>query len=219
MAEVAGTSSTSTSSSSQVASTSLMGNYELFLSLLTTQIQNQDPLDPLDSAEYTNQLVQYSAVEQSIQTNAYLENMVAAMESSQASSYVSYLGAQVSASGNTTMLEDGSAAWSYSLSEGANGTVEVRNSAGAVVYSSDITLEKGGGTFTWDGVSDSGGSSPEGAYTVSFDVKDASGNAEPVATEISGVVDEVDLSSGAAFLKIGDIKIPVSAVQNVSRSG
>ncbi|WP_417686589.1 flagellar hook assembly protein FlgD [Roseibium sp.] len=219
MVEVTSTSSASSKSASQVASTSLIGNYDLFLSLLTTQIQNQDPLDPLDSAEYTNQLVQYSAVEQSIQTNAYLEELVAAMESSQASSYVSYLGSKVTASGATAMLSDGEAAWSYSIAEEASGTVEITNSSGAVVYSGDVTLAKGSGTYTWDGVGESGAASPEGAYTVKFKLTDNSGNTESVTTKVSGVVDQVDLSTGSAFLRVGDVKIPVSSVTSVTSVG
>jgi flagellar basal-body rod modification protein FlgD len=71
-----GAAQSSSQSSTQASEAGLSANYELFLSMLTTQIQNQDPLDPLDSAEYTNQLVQYSNVEQSIQTNKNLEEMI-----------------------------------------------------------------------------------------------------------------------------------------------
>ncbi len=215
MTEVASTTS-STSSGTTAASQALSGNYELFLSLLTTQVQNQDPLDPLDSAEYTNQLVQYSSVEQAIQTNQYLEDMLAALSSNQASSYVNYLGAQVTAAGDTTMLESGNASWSYSLSEAASGTVEVRNSSGTLVFSEDVELAGGSGTYRWDGTGTSGSSQAEGAYTISFDLNDAAGNAEPVQTEITGVVDEVDLSTGEPYLQIGPVRVPVSAVQSVS---
>ncbi len=203
-------------SKSSAASNALMGNYDLFLSILTTQVQNQDPLNPMDSSEYTTQLVQYSSVEQSIQTNKYLEQLVAAMETNQASSYVSYLGSTVTAVGTTTMLADGKAAWSYSIPEDASGTVEIRNSGGALVYSGEVSLDKGTGTYEWDGVGDSGTNSPDGAYTISFDLQTSSDNAVLLKTEISGVVDEVDLSTPTPYLKIGDNRIPVSAVQSVS---
>ncbi|MBD8891335.1 flagellar hook assembly protein FlgD [Roseibium litorale] len=217
MSTVSGTSASSGSKSS-VASNALSGNYELFLTLLTTQIQNQDPLDPLDSAEYTNQLVQYSSVEQSIQTNQYLETLVSAMESSRASSYVSYLGAEVTASGSTTMLEDSVASWDYSIQDDAEGTVEIRNASGALIFSDDLNLAKGSNTYYWDGISNSGTNSDDGAYTITFKMKDKQGQSEPVSTEISGVVDEVDLSSGDAILKIGTLRVPVSSVLTVSRA-
>ena len=104
--------------------TGLSNNYELFLSMLTTQIQNQDPLDPTDSSKYTEQLVQYSSVEQQIRTNDQLSDLLQVMASSTASSYVSYLGTNVVASGNTTELKSGEASWTYDAGEGGKARVD-----------------------------------------------------------------------------------------------
>ena len=202
-------------SKSSAASDALLGNYDLFLSILTTQVQNQDPLNPMDSSEYTTQLVQYSSVEQSIQTNKYLEELVSSMAANQASSYVNYLGSTVTASGSTTMLEDGNANWAYNLPEDASGTVTIKNSNGGTVYEGEVSLSKGNGTYSWDGVGSSG-NSPDGAYTISFDLKNTSGNSVLAKTEVSGKVDEVDLSGETPYLKVGNVSIPVSSVQSVS---
>lgn len=213
-----GTSSVTQSASaatSQAKEAGLSANYELFISMLTTQIQNQDPLDPLDSAEYTNQLVQYSSVEQSIQTNQKLEEMISLLSGNQASAYVNYIGTEVSAAGGTAMLDGGQAKWEYDVLEDAEGTVEILNEYGKVVYSGDIKLDAGGGTFTWDGKTSEGGTAPKGAYTIQLDVKDAGGIAEPVSIEVSGVVDEVDISGTKPFLRIGEISVPISAVKSV----
>lgn len=203
------------SSKSSAASDALLGNYDLFLSILTTQVQNQDPLNPMDSSEYTSQLVQYSSVEQSIQTNKYLEQLVSSMAANQASSYVNYLGSTVTAAGSTAMLEDGNANWSYRVPEDASGTVTIKNSSGATVYSGDVSFSKGSGTYSWDGVGSSG-TSPDGAYTISFDLKNTSGNSVLAKTEVSGKVDEVDLSGDTPYLKVGNVSIPVTSVQSVS---
>ncbi|MEJ8472732.1 flagellar hook assembly protein FlgD [Roseibium algae] len=205
-------------SSTTASTTGLTDNYELFLSLLTTQIQNQDPLDPLDSAEYTNQLVQYSSVEQSIQTNKYLEQMVAMNQSNQAYAYVNYLGSEVSAIGSTTTLSNGSATWDYTADEASSGTVEIRNTAGAVVYAGAVELDAGSGSYTWDGQTDSGVDAPEGAYTVAFNVQDGTGNTESISTDITGTVDTVDFTGGVAFLNIGDVRVPIGAVKSVTRA-
>ena len=215
MTSVGSSTSASNSSASSAASDALLGNYDLFLSILTTQVQNQDPLNPMDSSEYTTQLVQYSSVEQSIQTNKYLEELVASMEANQASNYVSYLGSTVTAVGTTTMLADGKATWSYSIPEDASGTVTIKDSSGGTVYTGDVSLSKGKGTYEWDGVGKSG-NAPDGAYTISFDLQTSSDNSVLLKTEVSGVVDEVDLSTATPYLKIGDVRIPVSAVQSVS---
>ncbi|MCV0423913.1 MAG: flagellar hook assembly protein FlgD [Roseibium sp.] len=206
-----------TTTNSSTGQAGLMANYDLFLSILTTQIQNQDPLDPMDSGEYTSQLVQYSNVEQSIQQNRNLESIIASLASSQSLSFVSYIGNEVTADASTTTLSGGQATWNYDVSEAATGTVEVRNSSGAVVYSGDVELEAGSGTFNWNGQTDSGGEAPDGLYTISFDVKDANSRAETVRTELTGIVESVDMSKSEAILKVGNQEIPVSSVIAVSR--
>jgi flagellar basal-body rod modification protein FlgD len=208
-------SSTEASTSSAAGSQAgLIADYELFLSILTTQIQNQDPLDPLDSAEYTNQLVQYSNVEQAIKQNQNLEDIMATLQTSQSLGYVSYIGNEVTADASTTRLTGSDASWAYDISEDATGSFEIRNASGAIVYSGDIELDAGSGTFNWDGRTDTGQQAVDGLYTISFDVKDASSRAETVRTTVSGIVDSVDWSSGEAILMVGDQEFPVSSVQS-----
>lgn len=217
MTTISSTTTTAAQSDSGTSQSGLMANYELFLSILTTQIQNQDPLDPMDSAEYTNQLVQYSNVEQSIQQNQNLESIIASLESSQSLSYVSYIGNEITADGSTTTLSGSQASWAYDISEAATGSYEIRNSSGDVVYSSEVDLAAGSGTFTWDGRTDEGGAAADGLYTISFDMKDADSRPETVRTSFKGVVDSVDWSSGEAILNVDGAEIPVTSVQSVSR--
>jgi flagellar basal-body rod modification protein FlgD len=216
MTTVSSSTAASAQSNSATSQSGLMANYELFLSILTTQIQNQDPLDPMDSAEYTNQLVQYSNVEQSIQQNKSLESIIATLESNQSMSYVSYIGNEVTADASTTTLSGSQASWAYDINEDATGTFEIRNSSGAVVYSGDADLSAGSGTFNWNGQTDTGGQAVDGLYTIAFDVKDASSRPETVTTSVKGIVDSVDWSSGEAILKVGGSEIPVSSVTSVS---
>jgi flagellar basal-body rod modification protein FlgD len=217
MTTVSPASSASSPSSASTSQAGLIADYELFLSILTTQIQNQDPLDPLDSAEYTNQLVQYSSVEQAIKQNQNLEEIIASLTSNQSLGYVSYIGNEVTADASTTTLSGSKASWSYSLDEDATGEFEIRNSAGSIVYSGEIELAAGDGTFYWGGETDSGQQAVDGLYTISFNMKDASSRPETVRTTVSGVVDSVDWSSGEAVLKVGSQEFPVSSVVSVSR--
>ena len=217
MTTINSTSAAASGSSAAGSQAGLIADYELFLSILTTQIQNQDPLDPLDSAEYTTQLVQYSNVEQSIKQNQNLEDIIATLQSNQSLSYVSYIGNEVTADASTTTLSGSQASWTYNISEDATGTFEIRNASGAVVYSDEVEFEAGSGTFNWDGRTDTGQQAVDGLYTISFDVKDASSRPETVRTTISGIVDSVDWSSGEAVLKVGSQEFPVSAVQAVAR--
>ncbi|MET1412006.1 flagellar hook capping FlgD N-terminal domain-containing protein [Roseibium sp. HPY-6] len=216
MNTVSSSTSATAQSSSSASQSGLIANYELFLSILTTQIQNQDPLDPMDSAEYTNQLVQYSNVEQSIQQNQNLEQIIASLNSNMSMSYVGYIGNEVTADASTTTLSGSQASWNYELSDSATGTYEIRNSSGALVYTGEANLKAGSGTITWNGQLTAGGEAPDGLYTISFDVKDASSSRETVRTETKGLVDSVDLSGSEVILNVGGQKFPVSSVTSVS---
>ena len=211
-----GTSGGATTTSSSLAA--LSNNYELFLSILTTQIQNQDPLNPMESAQYTEQLVQYSSVEQQIKTNDQLGDLLSVMAATTASGYVSYLGTHVTAAGNTTSLKDGEAEWTYDTPESGKARVEVRNNLGAVVFSEDAELSYGRNTYSWDGRTTAGSTAPEGEYTISIARYDANNRPTvPVATEISGTVDGIEFTSSGAVLKIGGVYVSAGAVLSVNR--
>ncbi|QFT30714.1 flagellar hook capping FlgD N-terminal domain-containing protein [Roseibium porphyridii] len=217
MTVISSATSTAAESASTTSQNGLMANYELFLSILTTQIQNQDPLDPMDSAEYTNQLVQYSNVEQSIQQNKNLESIIASLESNQSMSYVSYIGNEITADASSTLLSGSAASWGYELQEDASGSFEIRNSSGDLVYSGEVELKAGSGTFNWAGQTDAGTDAADGVYSISFDLRDANSRPEKVTTAVSGIVDSVDWSSGSAVLSVDGRSVPVSSVLSVSR--
>ena len=211
-----GTSGGATTTSSSL--TALSNNYELFLSILTTQIQNQDPLNPMESAQYTEQLVQYSSVEQQIKTNDQLGDLLSVMAATTASGYVSYLGTNVTAAGNTTSLKDGEAEWTYDTPEAGKARVEVRNNLGAVVFSEDADLSYGRNSYSWDGRTTAGSTAPDGEYTISIARYDANNRPTvPVATEISGTVDGIEFTSSGAVLQIGGVYVSASAVLSVNR--
>ena len=208
-------SSSTTSSQTSSAQSALSDNYDMFLELLTVQIKNQNPLDPMDVDKFTDQLTQFSSVEQQITTNRNLETMIESMSASNLSSVVNYIGKEVEANGATTVLKNGQAQWSATTSQDATGTVTIKNSAGATIYTEKVALPKGSSTYQWDGRSSVGGTAPDGQYTIAFDVQNASGTAVNVETTFSGVVDEVDLANGDPTLKIGNVTIPLSSVKTI----
>ena len=134
---------------SSAASARLAEDMDNFLTLLTTQLQNQDPTNPMDSKEMTNQLVQFSQVEQQIQQNKNLEQLLALQNHSATASAVSYIGRQVQMPGNASMLENGGARFGYSLSEPAQSvTLMVLDSSGKAVFQTDGLSDAGRHTFT-----------------------------------------------------------------------
>src|SRR5262249_19766514 len=104
-------------SASSAATKSLTDNYQTFLTLLTTQLKNQDPLNPMDSSQFTTQLVQFSSVEQQIQQNKNLETLIGAQTAYAANSAVNYIGHTVAATSDQVALANHSATINYALSD------------------------------------------------------------------------------------------------------
>lgn len=195
---------------------SLSSNYEMFLTLLTTQLKVQDPLDPVKADEFTNQLVQYSSIEQQIKMNSNMETLIASVNSSSASNLVAYIGTQVVADGIQSVLKDGQATWEYDAeSDAETAEVTIRNSGGAVVFSESIDISGGSGSYSWDGSTASGVTAPDGNYSISIAAKDSEGNNATVDTQSSGIVDGVDMTGTEPALRIGNILIPLSSVHSV----
>src|ERR687895_765063 len=98
---------------STVTSKTMASNFDQFLRLLTTQLKNQNPLDPLDTNQFTQQLVQFAQVEQQISMNTSLSTLIALQQATQTSAAMSFLGTTVEVEGSTTRLQGGQATWTY----------------------------------------------------------------------------------------------------------
>jgi flagellar basal-body rod modification protein FlgD len=207
----------SSSSSSSNSSKMLAGNFDKFLLLLTTQLKNQSPLDPLDTNQFTQQLVQFASVEQQIKSNDMLSSLLTATKASTATNALGFVGMQVTADGTTTKLENGSASWNFNAPRAGSGTVTVRNTSGSTVFSQPMVFTPGSQSFRWNGQANAGGSAPAGDYTISVTGTDLQGKSMNVATEIIGTVDSVDLSGESAMLNIGAARVPVDKVKSMRK--
>ncbi|GLK79986.1 flagellar hook assembly protein FlgD [Methylopila turkensis] len=208
-------SSTSATSATTTSRSTLASNFDTFLTLLTTQLRNQNPLDPLDTNQFTQQLVQFAGVEQQLQTNDTLGALLAATQTSQAATALGLVGKSVTADGDTTLLDDGAATWKLNAPSAASATVEIRNASGALVATRTVDLDYGDQDFTWDGKTTSGADAPEGLYSIVVTAKDAAGSTVSVTSEIAGTVDGVDLTTGTAVLTIGDLRVPLSSLKHI----
>lgn len=213
---ITGSSATTATSAASKASQTLASNFDTFLTLLTTQLKNQDPLSPMDSAEFTQQLVQFAGVEQSIAANKNLEQLISLNQSSFAASLVNYIGRTVEANGETTVLEDGQATWTYELPANADKvTLSVTNENGQIVWTGDGEKSMGAHSFVWNGVGSGGTTQPEGFYKLKVTATDSAGNALKATTVIRGVVTGVDGINGVTVLNIGGVTVPLGNVLSV----
>jgi flagellar basal-body rod modification protein FlgD len=161
---------TGASSAAITGRKSIADNYDTFLNLLVSQLKNQDPLKPLDTNEFTQQLVQYASVEQQLQANENLEALQKLSAAQAALSAVGYLGTHVSTSGAQTTLQNGQASWTYRIDADApTAKITIRNGAGATVHSRSTSLQSGRHALTWDGSLPNGGKAPDGRYSITIE--------------------------------------------------
>ncbi|MFQ5785758.1 MAG: flagellar hook assembly protein FlgD [Alphaproteobacteria bacterium] len=206
-------------SASQTSRTSLAGDFDTFLTLLTAQLSNQDPLDPLNSNEFVAQLVSFTGVEQAVNTNTNLEKLVDLFTGNQAAAAVGYLGTTVEAKGNAAVLGNGSASFDYSLPENAAATdIVIQNAQGAVVFTGNGEPTAGEHSFVWDGLDDNGVQQPDGTYTITVTARDAAGAPITVETRMQGRVTGVDTLDGELTLIVNGVPVPFSDVISVRES-
>jgi flagellar basal-body rod modification protein FlgD len=208
--------STGTSTATNQALKGLTDNFDNFLKLLTKQLQHQDPLSPLDTNEFTGQLVQFTGVEQAIATNKKLDSLIGLQTASQASTAISYLGTTVDAETNRVALADGEGEFVYALSEAAKRTaVIILDAQGKPVRVANGETKAGKHTFEWDGKDNDGGRLPDGVYSVEVTAFDADGKAISSAVGTSGRVTGVQIVGGEILLSLGELQIPFSQVYSV----
>jgi len=217
------TSIAAATSSANVAATlgankqTLASNFTTFLTLLTTQLKNQNPLEPLDTNQFTQQLVQFSQVEQQLKQNEQLGTLIAMQKSALSTTALAFVGAQVAVDGTTAKLANGAATWSFNVPKPVTATVTITNATGQTVYSSSFTMSAGTQAFNWDGRDNNGTLWPDGDYSLSIVGKDANGQTVAIGSEIEGIVDSVDLTKDPPVLSIGGQNFTMDKVKRVVR--
>lgn len=198
------------------ANTRLFDNFETFLSLLTTQLKNQDPLSPLDSNEFTSQLSQMAGVEQQLLTNDLLTSLLAA-QSGGLGSAANYLGRDVTTAWAATKFEGGQASWNYELGANAeNATLEVVDSTGKVVWRGAAPENTTGiHQFNWDGVANANGAANAAdgqVYSLKITATTTGGQSIDAQVLTRGRVTGVEMYDGEAYLTVGSSIVPLSSV-------
>lgn len=193
----------------------LASNFQTFLSLLTTQLKNQDPLSPVDSNEFTAQLTQMAGVEQQLLTNDLLTGLLKAQQGDGLTGAAQYIGKDATAVWAATRFEDGEANWSYELAADAtDATLEVLDASGKVVWSGPPPEKTNGmHDFKWDGKTTGGGQVDDGGvYTLKVVAKDGAGKAVDSQVLIRGRVTGVEMYDNTPFVIIGNSIMPVSSL-------
>jgi flagellar basal-body rod modification protein FlgD len=208
-----------TSASALVGQQEIASNFQEFLKLLTTQLKNQDPLSPLDTNQFTQQLVEFSSVEQQLKTNSDLDQLVTLNKTSQATAALSFVGAQVTADGSTTQLKNGVAVWNITSPKTATAAISIVDQKGNTVWTGRQTLDTGAQSYSWNGHTSTGSIAPDGLYTIQITAQDAGGQSVSVSTQYTGTVTGVDLSGAQPLLQVGSSYLTISQIRSIQRPG
>lgn len=196
---------------------SIADNFDTFLTLLTTQLKNQNPLEPLDTNQLTQQLVQFTEVEQAVQQNENLESLIRLSTANAVTNVVGFLGGEITLSGETAELKNGTATWNYELDAAADNTsFTIRDSNGVPVFTNSGAAPAGRNTFIWNGQTDTGLPAPEGDYTLTVTAIDSSGTAINVTTQIVGIVDGVNFKGSEPLLLMGNREVKLDEIISVT---
>jgi flagellar basal-body rod modification protein FlgD len=176
----------------------LAGNFNDFLSLLTTQLKNQDPTSPMDTNQFTSQLVQFTSVSEQISTNATLGQLLTASLAQQLGQASNLVGTQVSFSGGTLPLQGGTARVDFQSGGAQPVQISVYDSNGSAVHTETVNATDGSNTWSWNGKGPNGVKMPDGAYSVAVTAAGTNLNFQAV-----GTVTGAEQANQAIQLKFG----------------
>ncbi len=201
------------SSAAAVDRKQLAGDLNRFLTLLVTQLQNQDPLDPMDTNAFTQQLVQFASVEQQIQQNTNLEKLIAAQQASQVGAMTNYIGRSVETAGPLLPLQEGRASGTYTLADvAAEATLRISDAKGKIVHEAAVDPAAGRHTFAWNGQDQNGARLPDGPYAVEVVAKRRDGAVVESKTTVIARVTSASLAGGETTLLLGDVPVATNAI-------
>lgn len=220
MTPVTTSAATSAAASSTASSTanplvSLTSNFSDFLNLLMTQLQNQDPTSPMDANSFTSELVEFSSVEQQINTNTSLTTLIQLTQAGDVSQASAVVGKQVMVQSTQMPLQNGSGTLVFTANAAGPATITVQNANGGTLQQVTVNAAQGANTWTWNGTNSSGQTLPDGAYTVTVTnaAQGAGGAALPFT--VVGTATGVTTANNTVNLQLGALSVPFSNVVSV----
>ena len=209
---------TSSSDTSATALSSLSSNYSEFLTLLTAQLQNQDPSSPMDSSQFTTELVQFSGVEQQVQTNSNLTQLLQLSQDQQLTQSSAMVGKQVVLTGSTVPLQaPNGAAISFDTALSEPVVVSISNGQGRDVKDVQLTSTAGQNTWTWNGTDNAGNALPSGPYNVAVVGADPTGATSAVPFTSEGTPTSVQKGASGLTVSFGATTLGYDDVQSVAQ--
>lgn len=218
---ISGSSGSSSATSSAGANSlgSMSTNFNSFLNLLMTQLKNQDPTSPLDSNQFTTELVQFSQVQQQISTNSSLGQLIQLTQAGDLTQASGMLGSSVTAQSSQIPLQSGKGQLTFTSPAAEPAAIAIYNSAGQQILNTTINAQQGSNSWTWNGQNSNGTTVPDGAYSVAVIGANPDGSTSALPFTVTGTATGVTTSNNALSLSLGALSIPFTAVQSVNKTG
>ncbi|HTB45620.1 MAG TPA: flagellar hook capping FlgD N-terminal domain-containing protein [Acetobacteraceae bacterium] len=197
------------------ATSSLDGNFNDFLNMLMTQLQNQDPSSPMDTDTFTSELVQFSSVEQQIQTNTSLTNLIQLTQGSEVIQGSSMIGQQVTVQSTQIPLQNGTGTVNVTSPAAEKVSISITNSSGTDIFDTTVNAAAGNNTFTWNGTNNAGQTVPNGLYTMVATGSNVGGGTSTLPFTVTGTATGVISSGTTVDLQLGPLSVPFSSITSV----
>jgi flagellar basal-body rod modification protein FlgD len=212
-------STSSTSTAANAAATNplvaLSSNFSDFLQMLMTQLQNQDPTSPMDTNEFTTELVQFSGVEQQINTNGSLTQLIQLTQAGETMQGTSMTGKQVTVQSTQIPLQKGSGTLNFNDPTAGPVAIAITDASGQQLYGTTLTATAGQNSWSWNGKNDQGTQLPDGVYNAAIVSENANGTTSAMPFTVTGTATGVESLSSGMQLELGALTVPFSSVQSV----
>jgi flagellar basal-body rod modification protein FlgD len=208
---------TASTTSGNDALSSLSSNFGDFLKLLMTQLQNQDPTSPLDTNQFTSQLVEFSSVEQQINTNSSLTTLIGLTQAGEVMQSSAMVGKQVSVTSDHMPLQNGTGGVQFTAPASETVAVSIYNDSGTKIRDAFVSAQKGQNSWTWDGTDNSGKTVSDGSYKVAVTGANTDGTTSALTFSVLGTATGVTKQNNALQLQMGALSVDFSAVQSVGQ--
>ncbi len=215
MTTIAATAASQPTATASATGKTLAGDFNTFLTLLTTQLKNQDPSSPLDTNQFTQQLVQFASVEQQINANTSLNTLIDLNRASSLYQAAAMIGHRIGAESSKLSLQGGSAGLQFTLASAQPVTVSIANQSGVEVYTATIDGRAGANDWSWNGQSSAGQTAPDGTYNVRL--FQAAGSKATLPFTVTGTATAVSMDGGTPTVSLGGLSLPMSAVRGIIR--
>lgn len=211
----AASNSSATTSSATNPLSSLTNNFNSFLNLLLTQLQNQDPSSPMDTNQFTSELVQFSEVEQQITTNGSLTTLIQATQGTETIQASGVVGKQVTINSPQLALQSGTGTLNFNTATAEPVSISLTNSSGVDVKDASLTSTAGNNSWTWNGTDNSGNTLPDGVYTATVTGGGSNATATAVPFTVTGTATGVTNSNGVVSIQVGALTTAFSNIESV----